>query len=115
MKKGVVFPAGRGLPWVADVGDEIELSAVARECGFEWCEIVRGGRLPKGFVMIVDEEGWLKPNEPNLVGCWFYGGPIPGTMMVLKEVWGPEGPELSGLTEDEVNAVFDAIGKEDDE
>jgi hypothetical protein len=100
------------------VKDSIDLSDIASELGFEWCEIVRPRhRLPKGFVMIVDEEGLLKPNELNHVCSWFYesekhGNPIVGNVMVLKEVMGDEGPELAGLDEDEINAVFDSIGKE---
>ena len=118
MKKGIVFPAGRRIPYVADVADSIDLSDIANELEFEWCEIVRPRRLPKGYVMIVDEEGLLKPNELNHVCSWFYetdkhGEPIVGNVMILKEVMGDEGPELAGLDSDEeVNAIFDLIGKE---
>lgn len=112
MKKGVVFPAGRGVPYVADVDDSIDLSEIAKKLGFEWCEIVRPVGLKGKFVMIVDEEGLLK-NRPvqNIVGSYWYGGTIAGNMMVLKEVMGPEGPELSGLDEAEAEKVFDFLPK----
>ena len=116
--KGIVFPAGRRVPYVVDVSDEIELSDICEELGFDFAEIVRPRkRLPRGFVIICDEEGLLKPNELNHVASWFYetekhGSPIVGNVMVLKEVFGDEGPELSGMTEEDVNKVFDAIGKE---
>lgn len=117
MKKGIVFPAGRGVPYCPGVSDEIDLSAIASELGFEWCEIVRPRRLPEEYVMIVDEEGLLKPNELNAVCSWFYesdkhGASIVGNVMILKEVMGDEGPELAGLDDDEIDKIFNLIGKE---
>lgn len=118
MKKGIVFPKGKGMPFVVDVADDIVLSDIAKLLGFEWCEIVRPRRIPGRCVMIVDEEGLLKDNELNPVGSWFYetdkhGEPIVGNIMILKEVMGDEGPELAGLDDKDVDAVFDAIGKEE--
>ena len=118
MKKAIVFPAGHGLPYVVDTPEEWECSWIAKKIGCEWIEVVRHMRLPEGIVMVVDEEGLLKDNIMNPVGCWFYetdkhGDPIVGNIMILKEVEGPEGLEFDGLTDDEVNMVFDKIGKEE--
>lgn len=112
MKNGLIFPAGRGVPYAAKVDDKIDLSKIAKELGFEWCELVRPVGLKGKFVMIVDEEGLLKDNPvPNLVGSYWYGGMIAGNLMVLKEVMGDEGPELSGLTDKECEEVFDFLPK----
>lgn len=112
MKNGLIFPAGRGVPYVTKVDDNIDLSKIAKELGFEWCELVRPVGLKGRFVMIVDEEGLLKDNPvPNLVGSYWYGGGIAGNIMVLKEVMGDEGPELSGLTDEECEEVFDFLPK----
>ena len=117
MKKGLVFPAGRGLPYCSTVADEIDLSNIAKELGCDWCEIIRPRRLPRGYVMVGDEESKLKPNFENFVGSWFYetdkhGEPIVGPVMILKEVFGPEGPELDGLVDEDIDIIFDSIGKE---
>lgn len=112
MKKGVVFPAGHGVPYNAEVGEKIDLSKIAKELGFEWCEIVRPYGLKRRFVMLVDEEGLCKGNPvPNIVGSFWYGETIVGNIMVLKEVMGPEGPELSGLTDEECEEVFNFLPK----
>lgn len=112
MKNGLIFPAGRGVPYAAKVDDKIDLSKIAKALGFEWCELVRPVGLKGKFVMIVDEEGLLKDNPvPNLVGSYWYGATIAGNLMVLKEVMGDEGPELSGLTDKECEEVFDFLPK----
>lgn len=115
MKKAIVFPKGRGVPYCVDVPAELDCSWMAKTIGCDWVEIVRPGRLPKGYVMIVDEEGLLKDNELNAVGCWFYetdkhGEPIVGNALILKEVYGEEGPECAGMDEDEIAKIFNLIG-----
>ena len=120
MKKAIVFPAGHGIPYVIEAPDgfDWDLSWVAKQLGCEWIEIVRPRRLPEGFIMLVDEEGLLKPNELNPVGSWFYqtdkhGEPIVGNVMIVKEVPGDEGPEIDGMSEEDVQDIFNLIGKED--
>jgi hypothetical protein len=68
--------------------------------------------------MVVDEEGLLKPNELNPVGSWFYesdkhGEPIVGNVLILREEYGDDGPECAGMSDDDVNRVFDLIWKEE--
>jgi hypothetical protein len=118
MKKAIVFPKGHGMPYCVDVPADITCEWIARNIGCEWVEIVRPRRLPEGIIIVCDEEGLLKPNELNPVGSWFYesdkhGEPIVGNIMILKEEMGDEGPEFAGMTDDEVNKVFDRIGKEE--
>ena len=116
MKKGIVFPKGRGIPYVVDVPDEIDCEWMSKTIGCEWVEIVRPKRLPACFAMIVDEEGLLKDNVLNPVGSWFYetdkhGDPSVGDVLILKEEFGPDGPELAGMTDYEIDKVFNSVGK----
>jgi len=116
MKKGIVFPKGRGVPYVIDVPADFDWKWMAEKINCSWIEIVRPRRLPEGFVMIVDEEGLLKPNEANFAGCWFYetdkhGEPIVGDALILKEEMGDDGIDCVGMDEDDVNKVFDLIRK----
>ena len=65
-------------------------------------EIVRPRRLKSPYVMIVDEEGLLKECHENLVGSVLYGAsehgyPIFGDIVIMREDFGPEGPDLFGL------------------
>lgn len=115
MKKAIIFPAGRGVPYCVDVPDGFDNDWVTDKIG-GWMEIVRPRLLPGDCVMVVDEEGLLKGKPLNPVGCWFYesekhGAPIVGTVLIMKEVFGDDGAELSGMDDDEVNKVFDSIGR----
>ena len=117
MKKGIVFPKGRGIPWIVDAPDNFDWDWMKDKIGCDWIEIVHPMRLPEGFVMIVDEEGLLKENELNPVGCWFYktdvhGEPIVGDILILKEEEGDDGIECVGMTDDEVAEIFSLIGRE---
>jgi len=116
LKKGIVYPAGHRIPYCVDVPDKITCDWAAKTIGCEWVENVHPRRLPEGFCMIVDEEGLLKPNELNHVGSWFYetdkhGEPIVGNVLILKEVYGDEGPEWAGMDDDEVDKIFNLIGR----
>lgn len=116
MEKAIVFPAGRGMPNVVDVPDDMDYRWMGDKVG-GWIEIVHPARLPHGFVMIVDEEGRISGKPLNPVGSWFYGydlhgEPIVGDVLIMREVMGPDGPECAGMSEDDVNAIFDSLGKE---
>lgn len=55
--------------------------------------------------MLVDEDGRLKENEPNLVGSYLYesdkhGCPIMGNILFVGEEWGEDGIDFCGI-EDE--------------
>lgn len=114
MKTGIKVNAGffenRVKCEMVDIPEEIDLSAIAKELGFEWCEIVRPRGLKGKFVMIVDEEGALKfGNSANFLATKLYGGVIYGNVMIMKEVFGNEGPELAGLDESDIPKAIDII------
>lgn len=112
MKKGIVFPAV-GERREVELPDNVELFAICKELGFEWAEIVRPVGLRGKYCMIVDEEGLLKPNDLNRVATHLYrcGEPIVGNIMIIKEVMGPEGPELAGLDDTDIIRVMSMIPK----
>lgn len=114
MKKAIVFPTGRGVPYVVDVPEDCGWEWMRDKISSEWIEIVRPVRLPNGYVMIVDEEGILNRKPPNMVGSWFYasdkhGEAIVGDILIMKEVFGEEGADCVGMSDDEVNMIFDLI------
>ncbi|MCI8673088.1 MAG: hypothetical protein HFI89_06320 [Lachnospiraceae bacterium] len=52
--------------------------------------------------MLIDEEGRLKENEPNLVGSYLYmtdrhGCPIMGNILFVGEEWGREAIDFCGI------------------
>lgn len=118
MEKGIVFPAGRGMPYCVDVPDDCDYRWMGDTIGVDWIEIVHPRRLPEGFVMVVDEMGLMKDNAVlNPVGSWFYetdkhGDPIVGNVLIMKEIPGDEGPECSGMDGDDINRIFDLLRKE---
>lgn len=52
--------------------------------------------------MLIDEEGLLKENEPNLIGSYLYetdrhGHPIMGNVLFVGEEWGSDGIDFCGI------------------
>ncbi len=60
--------------------------------------------------MLVDEEGLLKENEPNLLGCYLYktdqhGHPIMGNILFVGEEWDSDGIHFCGIED----SVFEVL------
>lgn len=60
--------------------------------------------------MLVDEEGLLKENEPNLIGSYLYetdrhGNPIMGNVLFVGEEWGSDGIDFCGIED----SVFEVL------
>lgn len=52
--------------------------------------------------MLIDEEGLLKENEPNLIGSYLYetdrhGHPIMGNVLFVGEEWSDDGIDFCGI------------------
>lgn len=52
--------------------------------------------------MLIDEDGLLKENEPNLIGSFLYetdrhGHPIVGNVLFVGEEWGSDGIDFCGI------------------
>lgn len=60
--------------------------------------------------MLVDEEGLLKENEPNLIGSYLYeadrhGNPIMGNILFVGEEWEDDGIDFCGIED----SVFERL------
>jgi len=111
----VVFPWGGYV--YSEVPKDFDLQWACDLIGCDLVEIVRPERFAKGIVMLVDEEGMLKDSPKlNPFGCWAYetevnGGLIVGTVIVMGEKFGSDGPTLCGLSKKVLNEVRDSCIK----
>lgn len=75
-----------------------------------WIENVHPRGLSSPYCMIVNEEGLLRDLPYNAVGSFLYetrkhGSPILGDIVIMKEGMTPEGPDIIGLSDDEVKTL----------
>lgn len=74
-------------------------------------EVVHPVGLKRPFVMIVNEEGLCLNLELNALGSVLYGTlahghPIVGDIVILKEGFTGEGPDIIGLEDQEAEDLF---------
>lgn len=77
-------------------------------------EIVYPRGLPQPYCMIVDDEGLRKKEPLNAIGSIFYethkhGSPIVGTIVIMKQGYGPDGPDIVGLDSEDIDALLPRI------
>ena len=115
MKK-IIKVSTNGLVDVLDAPESFDCRWLAKQIGCEWIEVVRPSeRLEEGYVMIVDEEGLLKENCLNVAGSWLYGTddhgePIVGDLLIMKEEYGEDGPDLAGMSEESAIRFKEELG-----
>ena len=73
-------------------------------------EIVHPRGLGRPMCMIVNEEGLLRQLPLNMYGSYLYGThqhghPIVGNIVILKEGYTDEGPDVVGMTEEECTRI----------
>jgi hypothetical protein len=73
-------------------------------------EITRPRGLARHLVMVVDEEGRLRDKNVNLIGSALYGtlkhgSPIVGDIVLMREEPGPDGYDLSGLSNEDITEL----------
>lgn len=66
--------------------------------------------------MLIDEEGLLKENEPNLIGSYLYGTdrhghPIMGNILFVGEEWGSDGINFCGIEESTYKNLKEKLDK----
>ena len=77
----------------------------------EWHMFGRPSKIPGQCVsMLIDEEGRLKENVPNLIGSYLYrteqhGYPIMGNILFVGEEWGGDGIDFCGIED----SVFELL------
>ena len=70
-------------------------------------ETVRCRTLPRKFVMLVDDCGYLKRLPLNPIARILYGHPISGTALIMKEDIDEEGEhDLFGMDEDDTTELI---------
>jgi len=79
-------------------------------------EIVRPMGLPNPYVMLVNEEGKLRRLSMNPVGTLWYGYPqvrdiIVGNLVVMKEAFTDDGPDIVGLTNRECLNIIGRVSE----
>lgn len=75
-----------------------------------YMEIVLPKHLPDPFILLVNETGLLQDLKLNILASWFYGSfdrfPSPpcivGPVIIMKEVFTEEGPDIGGLDRGDV-------------
>ena len=73
-------------------------------------EMVVPRGLSRPYCMIVNENGLLMDLRINPIGSWLYGTyahghPILGTIVIMKTGMTPDGPDIIGLTDDEIETI----------
>lgn len=73
-------------------------------------EVVYPQSLPKGYLMLVNESGVLLHKKINPVGSVLYGDLIAGTIVLAKQIWTEDGPDIGGMkSEDEVDTLIHVL------
>jgi len=77
-------------------------------------ERVNPRHLNKPYCFLCDDSGLLKDLPVNLVGSVMYGAqehgqPIVGDIIFMREDIGPEGPDLFGLSDDDISYLLGTI------
>ena len=74
-------------------------------------EFVHPKRLPRPYVMVVDESGLYHDLKINVVGSYLYqmdvhGCPIVGDILFMKNVMTSSGPDVAFLNDDDVAVLI---------
>ena len=94
--------------------EEHDFRWYGQQIGCEWIEIVHP--VGYGCVLIVDEEGLLKPNVVNPIASYMYGThkhgePIVGTCLLMKEGIVNGEPDLIGMPEEDADKIAMLLGE----
>lgn len=109
--KGVVVTTDYEVR-VEDFNDPLYKTVGAAVGGY--IEHVRPMRLARPFCMIVNEEGLLLDLPLNHIGSFYYGtdkhgAPIVGNIVIMKDGYRDDGPDIVGLDDSEVEQVKHTI------
>lgn len=98
------------FPETSDIKAQLEW--MYQQIGCRYIETLPTYRFDERYIMVVDEEGKLTHQPWNAVGSWLYGpgDDIVGTVLLMKEKYTDEGPELCGMGEDEAKECLRTIG-----
>lgn len=82
-----------------------------------YVEIVHPVGLPRPYLMVVNEEGLLNGLPYNAHGSLIYGTPkhghpIVGDIVIMQEGWTDDGPDIVGLSDDDVGRIITLLSKQ---
>lgn len=105
--KGIVLTTKNTMT-VRDFGEPL-YQTVGEAVG-GWIEIVHPAALPEPYVMIVNEEGLLISLDVNKVASMLYGAAIHGQtirgdVVIMKEGWTDDGPDVVGLEDVDITVL----------
>lgn len=103
--RSIDFPDNFTLQWAEEIIGDCDC-----------IEIVRPMHLPRKYVLLIDEEGKLKPHTPNpicsiLYGYKRHGDYIAGKAIIVKEDIINGEPDLTGLDDEDIKEIHKAIAK----
>lgn len=106
--KGIVITADDRIS-IRDFSAPLYKSVGETVDGF--IEIVHPIGLLNPYCIIVNEEGIVRGLKINrvgslLYGSHFHGNPILGDLVVMKTEFTPEGPDIVGLEDDELQHLY---------
>lgn len=109
--KGIVITTENEIS-VQDFGEPL-YQTVGEVVG-GYIEHVSPRLLDDPFCMIVNEEGLLNKLPVNIVGSFLYetlahGWPIVGTIVIMKDGLTDEGPDIVGLSDEEITYMCDKL------
>lgn len=89
--------------------DAPDLAGLIRVSGIEFFEIIRTSPMSEYFnvVMLVEDDGLRMELPFNLRGHTVagYPGPIVGNVLIMREVPGPDGFDLVGITDEDFDKM----------
>lgn len=110
MLKAIKLKTTTYRPEHIDVPENMDWRWPSQQIGCDLIEILNCPDLSEGCVMIVDDEGMLK-EEPkiNPIATTIYGDPIVGDVLIMGTEHTPEGPDIAGLSDDQVRKIITNI------
>ena len=97
-----------------DLPEDFDADWLKTQIDCEWLEMVRPEKLPREYIMLVDEMGKMKPNRINPICSWLYGyehhgEPIVGNAAFLKIAFVNGERDWCGLDDDDVTKLVDLL------
>lgn len=112
----ILLYEGRDGHQVQHIGEDRDVLRFLQQSVRGHIEVVYPEKLPKSFLMLVNEEGLLYNMDLNPAACWLYGSekhgaPIVGPAVICKQIWTDDGPDIGLLTKEDVREAMKFVWK----
>lgn len=110
----ILLYEGRDGHQVQHVGEDRDMLRFLQQSVRGYIEVVYPEKLPKPFLMLVNEEGLLRNMDLNPAACWLYGSekhgaPIVGPAVICKQIRTDDGPDIGLLTKEDVQEAMGPV------